>query len=203
MLSSSKNCMFIFKSQAAVRSRALGFTGEGAYNETYNHNKRKACNRNGREAGERICFQALSHAAPTASNNLSYRSGWGGTAGLHLHISLGQTAFDRPNSSLCHPTEQGAAVQLPAGRAQVSGPVTSEGHDLRRHRGKQSGLMWCWHSTSRDFTLQLLPLSWLSACCGESIQIKPGLQTEMLFLVIQVPFWNTKVPSWLRLHLGC
>lgn len=35
MLSSSKNCMFIFKSQAAVRSRALGFTGEGAYNETY------------------------------------------------------------------------------------------------------------------------------------------------------------------------
>lgn len=45
MLSSSKNCMFIFKSQAAVRSRALGFTGEGAYNETYNHNKSKTCNR--------------------------------------------------------------------------------------------------------------------------------------------------------------
>lgn len=39
MLSSSTNC--IFKSQAAVRSRALGFTGEGAYNETYNHDRRK------------------------------------------------------------------------------------------------------------------------------------------------------------------
>lgn len=32
--SSSNNCAFMVKSQAAVRSRALGLTGEGPYNET-------------------------------------------------------------------------------------------------------------------------------------------------------------------------
>lgn len=32
--SSSSNCAFMVKSQAAVRSRALGLTGEGPYNET-------------------------------------------------------------------------------------------------------------------------------------------------------------------------
>lgn len=32
--SSSNNCAFMVKSQAAVRSRALGLTGEGPYDET-------------------------------------------------------------------------------------------------------------------------------------------------------------------------
>lgn len=45
--SSSNNCAFMVKSQAAVRSRALGLTGEGPYNET-------TAVRGWREAGEGV-----------------------------------------------------------------------------------------------------------------------------------------------------
>lgn len=140
MLSSSKNCMFIFKSQAAVRSRALGFTGEGAYNETYNHNKRKTCNRNGHEAGEREfpSKQALSHAAQTATNKpeLPECSGQGGrnSSCSAPRIILGQKGRILPCATPTGQTHNGTLQWGPAESNRAgfwAGPVTSAGHGPR------------------------------------------------------------------------